>query len=476
LTERYLRFTVGHRVEHWVQVTAFVGLALTGLPQRYDGAWLSLKLIGVLGGVEVVRIIHRVFATILMLAVVYHFAAVGYRKYVLREPRTMVPDLSDLKAAGRSVAHAVGLHPEAPRQGRFTWEEKVEYWALIWGTGIMVLTGFFLWNPIATTAILPGEFIPAARVAHSAEALLAVLAVLVWHVYHVHLFHFNKSIYGGYLTREEMERFHTLELESRERGDYVRPSSQEIRRRARRYLPVAGVVSVILLIGLYLFVVFESTAISTVDPIEDIDAYSPVETTSTTTTTLPGTPTWEGGLNAVFAAKCAGCHGSEAPAGGIDLSTYQGVLAGGNSGPGIVPGDPEGGTVVSKMGGSHPVVFTAQELEAVREWIAAGAPETEGTTPTTTTMPVTLTWAYFAPIFGERCLGCHAGTEPAGGLSLTTYSSAFAGGASGPGLVPGNPAASSIFRVMVNRDHYLAMTSEEIDALRRWILDGAKER
>lgn len=481
MTERYLRFTAAHRIEHWAQLTAFIGLALTGLPQRYDGAWISLRLMSLLGGIEVVRIIHRVLATVLMLAVVYHFAAIGYRKYVLREPRAMIPDLSDLKAAGRSVSHAVGLHPEAPRQGRFTWEEKVEYWALIWGTGIMVLTGFFLWNPIATTAILPGEFVPAARVAHSAEALLAVLAVLVWHVYHVHLRHFNRSIYGGYLSRKEMEEYHPLELESIERGDYVRPPRGEIRHRARRYLPIAGVMSFFLLVGVYLFIVFESTAISTVEPLEDIDAYAPVETTSTTagpggttTTTVPvGEPTWDNTFAAMF-GKCSGCHGGDAPSAGLDVSTYRGILAGGNAGPGIVPGNPDGGTVVPKMAGAHPVVLSADELAAVRGWISAGAPEAEGTTPTTT--PATLTWAYFAPIFGERCLGCHSGSDPAGGLQLFNYAAAAAGGVGGPGLVPGDPAASSIFRTMVNRDHYLVMTPEEVEALRTWILEGAPER
>ena len=482
LAERYLRFTVAHRIEHWVQLTAFVALALTGLPQRYDGAWLSLRLMGLLGGIEVVRIIHRVFATILMLAVVYHFAAMGYRKLVLREPRAMIPDLADLKAAGRSVFHAVGLHPEAPRQGRFTWEEKVEYWALMWGTGIMVLTGFFLWNPIATTAILPGEFVPAARVAHSAEALLAVLAVLVWHVYHVHLRHFNKSIYGGYLSRKEMEEYHPLELEALERGGHERPPREQIRHRARRYLPVAGVVSLILLVGVYLFIVFESTAISTVEPLEDIDAYAPVETTSTTagpggsttTTTVPvGEPTWDGTFAALF-SKCSGCHGGDQPTSGLDLSTYRGILAGGNSGPGIVPGNPDGGTVVPKMGGAHPVLLSADELASVRSWIAAGAPEAEGTTPTTT--PVAPTWADFAPVFAERCLSCHSGADPVAGLDVSGYDAARAGGVSGPGLVPGDPAASSIFRTMVNRDHYLVMSPEEVEALRIWILQGAPER
>ena len=38
---------------------------------------------------------------------------------------------------------------------------------------------------------VPGDFIPAAKAAHGAEAILAVLAIIVWHMYGVHLKRFN---------------------------------------------------------------------------------------------------------------------------------------------------------------------------------------------------------------------------------------------------------------------------------------------
>ncbi len=350
----------------------------------------------------------------------------------------------------------------------------------------MVLTGFFLWNPIATTAILPGEFMPAARVAHSAEALLAVLAVIVWHSYHVHVRHFNRSIYTGYISLKEMEEHHPLELEAAERGEYVRQSAAEIRHRACRYVPAAAVLSLILLVGVYLFIVFEDTAISTVDPIEGVDAYAPVETTSTTagggatsttlapTTTLPAEPTWEDTFAAVFAQKCSGCHGAANATAGLDLSSYQGILAGGNSGPGIVPGDPQAGAVVAKMARPHSANLSPEELAALQAWITAGAPEREGAAVTTTTAAA-LGWADFAPIFAERCLACHSGTEPGAGLDLSSYAGALAGGAGGPGLVAGDPAASTIFQKMASRQHPLLFTPDEVERLRAWIEAGAAE-
>lgn len=386
---RYLRFTVSDRIEHWVQMLSFVGLAVTGLPQRYHGAGISQWMIDVMGGIETVRIVHRVLATILMLAVVYHFMSVGYRKYVLREPRYMVPGADDLRAIGQSVGHALGLRSSPPKQGRFTWEEKAEYWALVWGTVVMILTGFLLWNPIATTTILPGQFIPAAKAAHGGEALLAVLAIIVWHLYHVHVKHLNTAMFTGYMSRAEMERYHPLELEAIESGEPRRETDPAaIRERAKRFFPVFSVFAVVMLLGIYFFISFENTAIETVVPPEQTEVFVPVETTSTTagpatTTTVPGTTTtvpsgevtWDA-VAGLFDPACTSCHGANLQTSGLSLASYDAALAGGSRGPGIVPGDPEASVIVQIMAaGGHPVTLSAEDLATLREWIAAGAPE-----------------------------------------------------------------------------------------------------
>lgn len=484
---RYQRFTVSDRTEHWVQVVAFVALAVTGLVQRYDGAWLSLNLIDVMGGIEAVRIIHRVFAIVLMVAVVYHFGAAGYRRYVLRQPKSMVFTWNDLRAIGESIGHALRLRRDPPKQGRYTWEEKVEYWALLWGTMVMIITGFMLWNPIATTNVLPGQFIPAAKEAHSGEALLAVLAILAWHVYHVHLRHFNTSIFTGTMSREEMEEFHPLELDAIESGEPLQETDPaEIRRRSRLYLPAYTVVGAVLLAGIYLFVTFENTAITTIEPIEDVDVFVPTETTTTTvpgttTTTVPeAEPTWAGTFEALLTERCGSCHGAAA-AGGLDVTSYDALLAGGDDGPGIVPGDRAGGTVVEVMlAGGHPATLTADELALLQDWIAAGAPETEadiGTGATTTTTVVEATWVdVIAPIVDLKCLTCHGTEQAIGGLDLSSYESALAGGDSGPGIVPGDPAAGSVYRVMLQGGHPLQFSPQELEILRLWILAGAPER
>jgi formate dehydrogenase gamma subunit len=392
------RFSVSDRAEHWVQMVSFIILAVTGLVQRYDAAWLSESMIDALGGIERVRDIHRVFATLLMIAVVYHFGAAFYRRRVLDRPRTMVPGADDIKAFMGSLRYAFGRAQLPPPQGRFTWEEKVEYWSFVWGTVIMVVTGFLLWNPIATTKILPGELVPTAKVIHGGEAVLAVLAIIVWHIYHVHIRHFNKSMFSGSMSRHEMETYHPLELAAIDAGEYRSPSEEERRRRLRRFIPVYGTMSAVLLVGVYLFVSFEETSIETIQPPEAVEVFAPVETLppgAVTTTTVPvstaptttsdtvttSSPvtadvTWEGEVGALFDPKCTACHGASLQTSGLDLSTYTAALGGGSRGSGIVPGDAAGSVVVQVMeSAAHPALFTDEELALLEAWIDAGAAE-----------------------------------------------------------------------------------------------------
>jgi cytochrome b subunit of formate dehydrogenase len=170
----FVRFTLAQRLEHLILLTSFTVLGLTGLPQMFAGTVWGLTLINLMGGIEFIRIVHRIAAVVLMLEVIYHGAVVTYKVYVERVRMTMMPGWNDVVDAYHSLVHNLGIRKEPPKMGRYTFGEKAEYWAVIWGTVIMVVTGFMLWNPIATTRFLPGEFIPAAKVAHGGEGLLAV--------------------------------------------------------------------------------------------------------------------------------------------------------------------------------------------------------------------------------------------------------------------------------------------------------------
>ena len=381
-----VRFSLAQRIEHLVLLASFTILGVTGLPQKYAQSPLSEWIIGAFGGIESTRQIHHIAAVVLLLVSVFHIIAVFYRIWVLRSPLSMLPVIEDFKHLFQDLSYYLGMRKHKAYYGRYNYAEKVEYLAVVWGTLIMAITGFMMWNPIATTRLLPGEFIPASKAAHGGEAVLAVLSILLWHFYHVHLKHFNKSMFTGKLRREEMEHDHPAELAMIEEGRAPRPpEAPELRRRQRVFLPVAGVLAVAMLAGIYGFVSYEESAITTVVTGETAPIFVPLTPTPRPTpepspTPIPGTvvagaDTWEGTYAELFRNRCSTCHGLTA-VGGLSLANYQSALKGGNSGPGIVPGDPDNSMIVKiQQAGGHPGQLTSDEINRVIEWIKAGAPE-----------------------------------------------------------------------------------------------------
>jgi hypothetical protein len=133
----------------------------------------------------------------------------------------------------------------------------------------VITTGFFMWNPITTTQFLPGQFIPAAKAAHGNEAVLAVLAILVWHIYGVYIKFVNKSMWTGNLSEHEMLEEHPLELADIKAGTASRPVDPvQVKKRQMIYFPIAAVLTVALLFGIYNFATAEKTVITTIPPID----------------------------------------------------------------------------------------------------------------------------------------------------------------------------------------------------------------
>jgi formate dehydrogenase gamma subunit len=382
-SRKYLRFPVAYRIEHWILVTTFTTLAITGLVQKFPMAGVSDAILRLLGGIDTTRVIHHSAAVVLMLEAVYHIGAVSFRIFVRRTGLTMLPTMTDVRVAVQALLFNLGISKVRPQQGRFSFEEKIEYWAVVWGTLVMAITGFMMWNPIAATRFLPGEIVPAAKAAHGSEAVLAVLAIIVWHIYHVHVREFNKSMFTGQLTEEEMVDEHPLELADIKAGLAERPvDPKALARRKRIFYPVYGVVAAALLVGIFTFVTGEHTAITTLPPAENVVIYSPLTPTPFPTALPSVTPgpitavTWDGGIGAIFQDKCTACHGGPTGVAGLDLSSYAGIIAGGSDGPVIVPGDPAGSLLVAKQSaGGHPGQLSGDELALVRQWIEAGAPE-----------------------------------------------------------------------------------------------------
>jgi len=270
--KQYTRFRVGARIEHIILLVSFTILAITGLPQRYAQYELAQNLINFMGGIEAVRLIHRYAAFALVSGAFFHLFAGGYRIYVRRERNRMIPDLKDITDLADFVKYNVGLQEEAPRMRKFNFGEKLEFWAVVWGTAVMAITGFMMWNPIATTNYLPGEIIPASKAAHSYEALLAVLSILIWHFYNVIIKHWNPSMWTGKLPHHQMEEEHILEMERIDAGGSpYQIVAEPILQRRRIIFAITSIIlgSIILAVLVWAFS-FEQTALITVTPTREI--------------------------------------------------------------------------------------------------------------------------------------------------------------------------------------------------------------
>jgi nitrate/TMAO reductase-like tetraheme cytochrome c subunit len=91
--------------------------------------------------------------------------------------------------------------------------------------------------------------------------------------------------------------------------------------------------------------------------------------------TSTSTPTYDSYVGPLVTAKCAACHGDLATA-GLNMLTYEGIMKGGTDGPVVVPGDSANSLLYKiQSAGGHFANLTAEELEIIKQWIDAGAPE-----------------------------------------------------------------------------------------------------
>ncbi len=207
----FIRFHPAQRLEHQLLIASFTTLAITGLLQRYSEYYLPGTIINGLGGIDTLRTIHHLAAVIMILQSVYHLGNILVLWFVKRERGGMWPYLRDFRNLFGVMRYNVGLAKKRPEFDRFTPEEKIEYWALLWGTPLMIITGLFLWFPAIVTRLLPGEAIPIALALHTWEAVLATLAILTWHMYHVLIKERNFSIFTGKMSEQQMHHEHPLE-------------------------------------------------------------------------------------------------------------------------------------------------------------------------------------------------------------------------------------------------------------------------
>ncbi len=215
MTEYVIRFNRRQRIEHISVMLLFLVLSFTGLPQKfYQAGWAETMILW-MGGIDRVRWIHRSAGVLFAVLTFAHLMTAIGLVMTGRSKLSLVPTRQDFTDAIVTLRYYLGTSDVKAKFGRFDYRQKFEYWGLVLGAVIVIATGTVLFFPLQVAAILPGELIPAAKLAHGNEALMAFLVVIVWHIYNAHLspdvFPFDTSIFTGKVTRERMEHEHPLE-------------------------------------------------------------------------------------------------------------------------------------------------------------------------------------------------------------------------------------------------------------------------
>lgn len=170
--------------QHMFLTVTFVVLVVTGFALRFsEAAWVKF-LFGWEGGFPVRGIIHRTAAVLFILTALWHIV------YLTTERgrqffSDIFPRKKDLGQFIELTGYNLGFRDAPPLFGRFGYVEKAEYWALLWGTVLMVISGFFLWFGNIAVKWFAKGFLDVIRVIHYYEAWLATLAILIWHMYSV---------------------------------------------------------------------------------------------------------------------------------------------------------------------------------------------------------------------------------------------------------------------------------------------------
>jgi formate dehydrogenase subunit gamma len=230
--EEYLvRFNVRQRIEHIVLLIVFVALAVTGLAEKYYSAGWADWMIVNLGGIAVTRMTHRILGIMFTLGMIYHFIYLFYTTLFCQGRLTMLVSLKDFKDILNALKYSFGFSDKPLLYGRFDYRQKFEYWGILFGSIIMVISGFVLMFPIWTSSFLPGQFVAASRVAHSNQAMLGLFAIVIWHLYDVILkpsiFPADLSVFSGKITKKRMIEEHALEYaDLAKRSSPARPESQ----------------------------------------------------------------------------------------------------------------------------------------------------------------------------------------------------------------------------------------------------------
>ncbi|MDA8079334.1 MAG: cytochrome b/b6 domain-containing protein [Nitrospiraceae bacterium] len=218
--EYFTRFNRWRIIEHQANAIAFVVLVITGLSQKFHDSSVAEWVIMNIGGIDKARLIHRYTGLVLLVLTLQHIIIASFGVIFRRWAPTMVINRKDFTDVIDNLKYYFGMTEWPARCDRFDYKQKFEYWGVVIGGVLMVLTGLILWFPTLVfrwMPFLPGQIIPAAKATHTNEAMLAFLVIVIWHIYNSvfspEVFPLDTSIFTGRISRERMIHEHPVEYE-----------------------------------------------------------------------------------------------------------------------------------------------------------------------------------------------------------------------------------------------------------------------
>jgi cytochrome b subunit of formate dehydrogenase len=226
--EWFTRFLPFERFLHFLVVTSFLLLVITGMPLKFYYTSWAKSLFAVIGGAETARVLHRFGAIVTFLYFGLHVASLlgkcwtgrkalrnaetgklSLRNFgrVIFGPDSMVPNMQDWRDF---IAHNKWFFGkgEKPNFDRWTYWEKFDYLAVFWGVAIIGTSGLLMWFPAFLTRLVPGWLINVANIIHSDEALLAAGFIFSIHFFNTHFriekFPMDTVIFSGRISKNEM--------------------------------------------------------------------------------------------------------------------------------------------------------------------------------------------------------------------------------------------------------------------------------
>ncbi len=211
------KFNNNEILQHTLLAASFIILVITGFAITMPQAgWV--QFLARLGMTEHVRnVVHKGAGVVMLALGAYHLVYVILNQHGRYHLIDMIPRYHDVVVFVKTVRYYLGLDRHLPDGHHFTYVEKAEYWAVVWGTVVMGATGILMWRPDWAISLLPNW--PWMRgvnqTIHLYEAFLATFAILIWHMYAVFLhprhFPFNTVILTGREAEEEDDDLESAE-------------------------------------------------------------------------------------------------------------------------------------------------------------------------------------------------------------------------------------------------------------------------